>query len=125
MKLPGPDHPITIAPANAHVRVSFAGKVIADTTRALVLKEASYAPVFYIPREDADMSAFTLSEHRTHCPYKGDASHFTLDVAGKRAENAAWSYERPYPAVREIEGRLAFYPKRIDQIEVLPPPSSS
>ena len=121
MKVPGPDHPITIAPANARIRVSFAGKVIADTTRALVLSEASYAPVFYIAREDADMSVFTRSEHKTYCPYKGDASHFTLDVSGKRAENAAWSYEQPYPAMREIEGRIAFYPKRVDQIEVLPP----
>jgi uncharacterized protein (DUF427 family) len=120
MKLPGPDHPITITPANARVRVSFAGQLVADTTRALILEEAGYAPVFYIPRDDADMSAFTRSEHRTHCPYKGDASHFTLDVLGKRAENAAWSYEQPYPAMREIEGRLAFYPKRVDAIEVLP-----
>ena len=125
MKLPDPDHPITIAPANARVRVSFAGKVIADTTRALVLKEASYAPVFYIPREDADMNLFTRSAHKTHCPYKGDARHFTLDVSGKRAENAAWSYEQPYPAMREIEGRIAFYPKRVDEIEVLLLPSSS
>lgn len=119
MKLPGPDHPITIAPANARIRVSFAGRVIADTTRALVLTEAGYPPVFYIPREDADISLLSRSEHKTHCPYKGDASHFTLDVGGRRAENAAWSYEQPYPAVREIEGRLAFYPKRVDQIEAL------
>src|SRR5687767_2961267 len=119
MKFPGPDHPITIAPANARVRVTFAGKVVADTKRALILKEASYEPVFYIPREDADMSAFSPSEHKTHCPYKGDASYFTIDVLGKRAENAAWSYEQPYPAMREIEGFLAFYPKRIDRIEVL------
>ena len=119
MKVAWPDHPITIAPANARVRVSFSGKVIAETTRALVLSEASYAPVFYIAREDVDMSVFTRSEHRTHCPYKGDASHFTLDVSGNRAENAAWSYKRPYPAMREIEGRLAFYPKRVDQIDVL------
>ena len=119
MKLPGPDHPITITPANARIRVILGGKVVADTTRALVLSEASYQPVFYIAREDADMSVFTRSEHKSHCPYKGDASHFTLDVPGKRAENAAWSYEQPYPAMREIERRLAFYPKRVDQIEVL------
>ena len=119
MKLPGPDHPITIAPADARIRVRFAGKVVADTARALVLEEAGYAQVFYIPREDADMSLFSRSEHKTHCPYKGDASHFTLDVSGKRAENAAWSYEQPYPAMREIAGRLAFYPKRVDLIEVL------
>jgi uncharacterized protein (DUF427 family) len=118
MKLPEPDHPITIAPANGRVRITFAGKVVADTTRALILKEASYEPVLYIPRDDADMSAFSRSEHSTHCPYKGDASYFTIDVLGERAENAAWSYEQPYPAVREIVGHLAFYPKRVDQIEV-------
>jgi uncharacterized protein (DUF427 family) len=120
MKLPGPDHPITIAPADMRVRVTFAGKVIADTTRALVLEEAGYAPVFYIPRQDADISLFARSAHRTHCPYKGDASHFTLDVSGRRAENAAWSYEQPYPAMREIAGHLAFYPNRVDAIEVTP-----
>ena len=120
MKLPGPDHPITIAPANARVRITFGDKVIADTTRALMLSEAGYAPVFYVPREDADISLFTPTEHKTHCPYKGDATHFSVDVAGRRAENAAWSYQQPYPAVGEIAGHLAFYPKRVDRIEVLP-----
>ena len=119
MKVPGPDHPISIAPANRRVRVSFAGKVVADTTRALILKEANYEAVFYIPREDAYMGAFSISGHTTHCPYKGDASHYALDGLGKRSENAAWSYERPFPAVREIAGHLAFYPKRVDRIEVL------
>jgi uncharacterized protein (DUF427 family) len=119
VKIPGPDHPITVTPHGRRVRVRFNDQMVADTARALALREASYPVVFYIPREDADMSVLSPSEHRTHCPYKGDASHFTLDVAGKRAENAAWSYEQPYPAMREIEGRLAFYPKRVDQIEVL------
>ncbi len=101
------------------MRVTFAGRVVADTTRALTLKEASYPEVFYIPREDADMSLFTRTDHRTHCPYKGDASHFTLEAAGQRADNAVWSYEQPFPAMREIEGYLAFYRNRVDRIEEL------
>jgi len=117
MKLPGPDHPITIARNGNRVRVSFGGKVIADTTRALVLKEASYPPVNYIPRADVDMSALARTDHRTHCPYKGDASYFTISAGGKNAANAVWSYEAPYPAMAEIKEHLAFYPDRVDGIE--------
>jgi uncharacterized protein (DUF427 family) len=117
MKLPGPDHPITIAPAGKHVRVTFAGKVIADSTRALVLNEAGYRPVFYIPRADADLGALTASDHRTHCPYKGDASHFSIAVDGRSSANAVWSYEQPYPAMRAIKDHLAFYANRVDGIE--------
>ncbi|HEY6027535.1 MAG TPA: DUF427 domain-containing protein [Pseudolabrys sp.] len=117
MKLPGPDHPITIARNGGRVRVSFAGKTIAETANALTLKEASYPPVFYIPRADADMSALTPTAHHTHCPYKGDASYFTIAVGGRTAENAVWSYEQPFPAVAEIKEHLAFYPNRVDKIE--------
>lgn len=117
MKQPGPEHPITITP-NAHrVRVSFAGKVIAETTRALTLREAGYAPVQYIPRADADMNLFQRTAHVSHCPYKGDASYFTIVLNGRSAENAAWSYEHPFPAMAEIAGYLAFYPSRVDKIE--------
>jgi len=117
MKEPGPDHPITISRNGRRVRVRFAGRTIADTTRALTLKEAHYPPVHYIPRADADMSAFTRTAHHTHCPYKGDASYFTLAADGRSAENAVWSYEQPFPAVAEIKEYLAFYPNRVDAIE--------
>jgi uncharacterized protein (DUF427 family) len=120
MKTPGPDHPITITRNDGRVRVTFGGKVVADTTRALTLKEASYPPVQYIPREDADMSALTKTAHTTHCPYKGDASYFTIDSGKGKAENAVWSYEQPFSAVKEIAGCLAFYPDRVDAIEVTP-----
>jgi uncharacterized protein (DUF427 family) len=120
MKLPGPDHPITIVPNKNRVRVTLAGKVIADTTRALALTEASYPPVQYIPRADADMAALARTAHASHCPYKGDASYFTISAAGKAAKNAAWSYEQPFPAVKEIAGYLAFYPNRVDAIEQTP-----
>ena len=120
MKLPGPDHPITIAPNGNRVRITFAGQVVADTTHALTLKEASYKPVFYIPRTDADMSLLEATDHRTHCPYKGDASYFTIHAGGRNAENAVWSYEQPFPAMAEINGYLAFYPSRVDAIEEIP-----
>jgi len=81
MKIPGPDHPITIKPSSDHVRVTFNGKVIADTKRALVLQEAAYKPVFYIPREDAQMALTERTTNSTHCPYKGDASYYTIRSA--------------------------------------------
>jgi len=119
MKLPGPDHPITVAPNPRRVRVTFAGQVVAETTRALTLREASYPPVQYIPREDATMALLRPTEHTTHCPYKGDASYFSIETPGRRAENAVWSYVSPFPAVAAIAGHLAFYPDRVDAIEEL------
>ena len=117
MKIPGSDHPIAITRNARRVRVHFAGRVIADTCRALTLKEAHYPPVQYIPREDVDVSAFTRTTRHTHCPYKGEASYFTLAVDDRSSENAVWSYEQPFPAVQEIAGHLAFYPKQVDAIE--------
>jgi uncharacterized protein (DUF427 family) len=117
MKLPSPDHPITIARNTKRVRVTFAGHVIADTTRALMLTEASYKPVQYIPRADADMSLLARTDHHTHCPYKGHASYFTIEAGGRSAENSVWSYEQPFPAMAEIREYLAFYPNRVDKIE--------
>ena len=117
METPGPDHPIAIEPNPNRVRVFFDGRIVADTTRALTLKEASYPPVQYIPREDASMALFERTAHRTSCPYKGEASYFSLKSGGRTAENAVWSYEAPFPAMAEIKGRLAFYPARVDRIE--------
>lgn len=117
MKQPGPDHPITIARNGRRVRVTFAGRTIADTASALTLTEATYPPVFYIPRADADMAVLTPTAHHTHCPYKGEASYFTIGADGRTAENAVWSYETPFPAVAEIKDHLAFYPNRVDAIE--------
>ncbi len=117
MKLPGPDHPITIAPNGKRVRVTFGGQVIADTTKALTLQEASYPPVLYIPRADAKMELLTKTEHASHCPYKGDASYFSISAGAKTAANAVWSYEQPFPAMMEIKEYLAFYPNRVEKIE--------
>ena len=117
MKLPGPDHPITISQHGPRVRVTHAGRVIADTTKALRLAEASYKPVLYIPRSDADMSALVPTDHSTHCPYKGDASYFSIVADGRTVANAVWSYEQPFPAMTQIKDHLAFYPDRVDKIE--------
>lgn len=117
MKLPGPDHPITITPNAKRVRVTFGGQVVADTTHALSLKEAGYPVVLYIPRADAKMGLLKKTDHATHCPYKGDASYFSIAADGKTAENAVWSYEQPFPAMAEIKDYLAFYPNRVDKIE--------
>lgn len=98
------------------MRVVFNGRVVADTVRALTLREANYPPVQYVPRADADMTLFARTMHATHCPYKGDAAYFRLHADGRTSENAVWTYEAPYPAVEEIAEFLAFYPSRVDQI---------
>ena len=103
MKTPGPDHPITIEPHTGRLRVACDGVVIADTTRALVLQESTYPAVFYVPREDADMS-------RLVAPTR---NYFSIEAGGATADNAVWSYERPYPAMAEIAGHLAFYPNKV------------
>lgn len=115
--IPGPDHPITIEPAGGRVVVTLGGRTIAETRRALKLQEAHYPPVFYIPREDAQMSLLERTDHATWCPYKGEAHYFSIAAGGERAVNAVWSYETPHEAVARIRGHLAFYPDRVDAIE--------
>ncbi|VVD77799.1 DUF427 domain-containing protein [Pandoraea commovens] len=114
---PSPDHPITITRSASRVVVQAGGRVIADTREALALKESTYAVVHYIPRKDVDMSALTRTSHSTFCPYKGEASYFSINVPGGGAENAVWTYESPYPAVSAIASHLAFYPDRVESID--------
>ncbi len=118
MKVPGPDHPITITANPKRIQVTYNGHVIVDTKRALTLKEASYKPVLYVPREDAEMAFFTRTEHSTYCPYKGQASYFTLMMDGRFAENAVWTYETPYPAMEQIRNLVAFYPNQVEIREI-------
>ncbi|MEW6339082.1 MAG: DUF427 domain-containing protein [Pseudomonadota bacterium] len=118
VKVPGPDHPITIEPNPAHIVVKLGGKVIADTREALTLREAAYPPVLYIPRRDVDMTLLERTEHATYCPYKGDCAYFSIPAGGARSVNAVWTYEKPYAAVAQIKDYLAFYPDRVDGIEV-------
>jgi uncharacterized protein (DUF427 family) len=114
-----PDHPITIAAAPHRVRVTFAGRVVADTRRALSLVEASYAPVLYILREDVDLTLLARTDHKTRCPYKGEASHYSIRAGDRNARNAVWTYEQPFEAVAAIAGYMAFYPDRVDSLEQL------
>jgi uncharacterized protein (DUF427 family) len=118
--VPGPGHPITVEPTPARVVVSIEGKVIADSRNALTLREASYPAVLYIPREDVDMSLLKRTALATYCPYKGECSYFSIPSGGDRATNAVWTYEAPYAAVSAIAGHLAFYPNRVDPIEMRP-----
>jgi uncharacterized protein (DUF427 family) len=118
MKLPGPDHPITITANPKRVRVTADGVVIAETSHALSLKEASYPAVQYVPRGDARMDLLKRTERVTHCPYKGDANYFSITANGKTLDNAIWTYETPFPAMAEISGHLAFYPDKVKIEEV-------
>src|SRR5947207_8867062 len=108
MRLPGPDHPITISANPRRIRVTAGDTVIAETSQALSLKEASYPAVQYVPRADAKMELLKRTERVTHCPYKGDAGYFSIAADGKTIENAIWTYETPFPAMAEISGYLAF-----------------
>ncbi len=117
IRIPGPDHPITVERNPARVVVRVAGRVVADTRAALALREASYPPVQYIPREDVDMALLTRTEHATYCPYKGECAYYSIPIGGQRAANAVWTYEAPYAAVAAIKDYLAFYPSRVDAIE--------
>jgi len=118
MKLPGPDHPITITQNPRRVRVTAGDVVIAESTKALTLKEARYPAVQYLPREDANMALLERTERTTHCPYKGDASYYSVKADGKTLDNAIWTYETPFPAMTEISGHLAFYPDKVKIEEV-------
>jgi uncharacterized protein (DUF427 family) len=117
IKVPGPDHPISIERNPGRVVVSVAGRVIADTRNALKLREADYAPVQYIPRADVDFSRLKRTDHATYCPYKGDCNYYSIPSGGKKSLNAVWTYENPYPAVAQIKGHVAFYPDQVDKIE--------
>ena len=117
VKIPGPDHPITIERNPNRIVVSAGGRVIADTRDALTLQEARYPAVQYIPRADVNMTLLVRTDHITYCPYKGDCSYFSIPSGGPRAVNAVWTYEHPYPAVGAIKEYVAFYPDRVEAIE--------
>ena len=123
MTAPNHPHAITIARNPTRVQVTFNGTVVADTRQALVLREGPLPPAQYIPRNDVKMEFLRPTTHSTHCPFKGDASYFTLSVNGKTAENAVWTYEAPLTAVAAIKDHVAFYPEKMDAIRELSPTS--
>src|SRR6201984_3494642 len=116
IKIPGPDHPISIEANPSRGIVTVGGKFIAAPRDAVTLREAPYPPVQYIPRRDVDMAALTRSEHAPYCPYKGDASYYSIPAGGGRSLNAVWTYETPFEAMAQIKDYVAFYPDRVDEI---------
>ncbi|ANL35151.1 DUF427 domain-containing protein [Rhizobium phaseoli] len=124
IRIPGPDHPITVEHNPCRVVVTLGGRTIADSRDALTLREASYPPVQYIPRRDVDMSLLRRTDHSSHCPYKGDAAYYSIVPGCERGENAVWTYEAPNAAVSNIKDHLAFYPDRVDSIEEMASPEA-
>lgn len=110
---PGPDHPITIEPTAQRVVARVGDQVVADTTSALTLQEADYPAVHYLPLESVDQKLLRRTDTTTHCPYKGDASYYTLVADGAELTDAVWTYEHPHDAVAQIAGHVAFYPDKV------------
>lgn len=113
VKQPGPDHPITVEPAREHVVVRVGDQVVADTSAALVLREAGYPPVYYLPPGDVDAAVLRPSATTSYCPYKGDAAYVHLATDAGEVHDAGWVYAQPYDAVAPIAGHIAFYPDRV------------
>ena len=109
-----PEHRITTQPARLRVQVRFDGEVIADSANAIRMDEGSYPPVYYVPRNDVKMERFVRTTHSTYCPFKGQASYYTLSSGARTEENAVWSYEQPYDEVAGIKEYLAFYPNKVE-----------
>jgi uncharacterized protein (DUF427 family) len=117
IKIPDATHPITITPTGKRVTVRIGGAVVAETDNALSLAEASYPVAQYVPLADVDQSLLERTTTQTYCPYKGDASYYTVNTPGGTAEtDVIWTYEHPYPSVAEIAGHVAFYPDRAEII---------
>jgi len=116
---PGPDHPITVTPTEGRVVVKVAGQVVADTRAALTLQESTYPAVQYIPLADVDTSLLEPTATESYCPYKGDASYYSIPAGGEKAVDAIWEYKQPREAVAQIKEHVAFYPNRVDSIEIL------
>jgi uncharacterized protein (DUF427 family) len=106
-----PEHRIDTKPAGVRVQVKFKGELIADSRNALAMKEGDYPVVYYVPRADVRMERLARTSHRTHCPFKGDASYYSI---ANGPENAVWSYEQPYDEMTPIGGLLAFYPDKVE-----------
>lgn len=120
VKVPGPEHPITLEPDAKRVRVRVGGQLVADSTRTVSLRESTYPAVRYVPRSDVNMALLERTTHSSYCPYKGTASYFSIPAGGSRSTNAIWTYETPHAAVAAIKEYLAFYPDRVDAIEIGP-----
>ena len=115
---PTADHPITVKPTGKHVTVLVNGVVVADTDNSLTLQESTYPAVQYIPMRDVAQNVLEPSDTTTYCPYKGDASYYSVatTASGDTVEDVIWTYEQPYPAVADIAGHVAFYPDKAEVV---------
>lgn len=112
---PTAEHPITVEPTSGHVTVRFDGVIIAETNRALTLREATYPAVQYIPLDDVDADRLRPSDTHTYCPFKGEADYYhVINAAGHTVDDVIWTYPQPYPAVERIAGHVAFYPDKAE-----------
>ena len=114
--VPGdPAHWVHVSESPRHVRVIFDGQTIADSKQAKLVRESDVLPVYYFPDRDVDKEHFTKSHDKTLCPYKGEASYWSIVRAGRRTENAVWSYQNPLPAAAAIANHFAFEWNKMDQ----------
>ena len=113
---PTAEHPITVAPTDRHVTVRVNGELVAETDSALTLQESTYPAVQYVPLADVVDTALRRSDTTTYCPFKGEANYYHVTVGGDTVDDVVWFYERPYPAVAEIAGHVAFYADKADVV---------
>ena len=109
-----PDYAVEIHPADANVSVTYDGVTIAETKKAIIIRETKHAEVFYLPREDVNMALFTPTDLSTYCPFKGHASYWNLTANEKTENNIVWSYESPYPEVQGLKDYMSFYTDRTE-----------
>ncbi len=110
-----PDYRVDLEPDATRVRVLVGGEVVADSARTLRVVETKHAPVTYFPREDVRMELLERTEHTTFCPFKGEASYFSIGAGGEHLENAVWTYEDPFEQVTGLRDYVSFYTDRVDQ----------
>lgn len=108
-----PDYKITLKPVDRPMRVWLGCATVAESSHVLVMREGDYAPVYYFPRSDVNLELLTATDRHTACPFKGEASYWTIEASGRLEENAAWSYESPYDEMALIKGYIAFYDNRV------------
>jgi uncharacterized protein (DUF427 family) len=118
-----PEHRVALLPETRRIRVSFAGTVIADSRETVRCEESGHEPVHYFPAKDVRVDLMRPTDHRTYCPFKGDCSYWTIEVAAaggrKQSENAVWAYSAPYDEANGLADHYAFYKSRVDAIEVM------
>ena len=109
----GSPHELKWEPAGRRVTAELAGTVVAASDDAFVLHEGRLPPVFYFPLQDINAEVLERTDHSSHCPFKGDASYWSVVVDGTRAENALWAYENPIENAPYLKGYGAFYTDRV------------